>query len=578
MTIKYSDLKQYDRLGWSVIAVRKILMEKGHKKPLFYPWAQYQKRQPTDAKLREWAEDKPEALAVVTGKVSGVVVIDVDEADQSDYTFLDSPMKVKTALSGGVHYYFKWTPKLSMFSNRVKIMDLPMDYRGEGGLAFLPPTEVNGGKYEFIGEMTPSNFDLEALPELPDEILVQMQEEETRPDEAYLEIKSGSVVLPELFEGERNTQSTRVIGSLLAKSNPEIWEAVIWPQIKEWNKQMVSPPQSERALRSTFDQITRRELRKRDEDVIFKSIKEENFTDLLKEQIGQQADEVFLTGYRSVDEAIGGFHYYNAYLVSGLEKSGKSSWLMGMLQDRMKKGVRIGFVNTELSIYEFSKRMASYWKNKPMDMIEDEEIVAWADKYSSHFEYLGVEQLTTQEQMFEDVASFLDRIDCLVFDNITSWVNKIKPGFETYQVTGDLLNSLIKITKKNKIVTFFVLHTKHDVVISSRKTPSFKQIESDPRFAAMEKSMSYVRQPTVSDVYGGGQALSQISGAVIIWRPYQKLSQTSKDHQYDEIAKIVLESMRHSPRRVVEAVFRGDRGRFLEYEQQQITEKINEQD
>src|SRR4051794_26071197 len=45
------------------------------------PWSEYQERRPTTCEIAAWFGAAPMNLAVVTGKVSGVVVVDADEPE-----------------------------------------------------------------------------------------------------------------------------------------------------------------------------------------------------------------------------------------------------------------------------------------------------------------------------------------------------------------------------------------------------------------------------------------------------------------------------------------------------------------
>ena len=72
-------------------------------------WKDLQSRRGSDMEWKRWFyEHEATGLGVITGKVSGIVVVDVDSYKQGGMKFhLDSPWKVKTA-RGGTHYYFKY--------------------------------------------------------------------------------------------------------------------------------------------------------------------------------------------------------------------------------------------------------------------------------------------------------------------------------------------------------------------------------------------------------------------------------------------------------------------------------------
>ncbi len=569
------DFQKYKNLGLSIVGIKKAeeyKNDKGEsKKKVFFPkggWAQYQKKFATRDEIKLFEERGSEMIGLITGQLSGIVVIDVDEEHSKKYDFLqETPMRVKSSISGGTHYYFRWTEGLEAFGNATKVMNYNMDYRGRGGLIFAPGSVVRKldgklGTYDCVGEMDLSNFDKSKLPELPAEIIINLSEEKKEVEEGkqYLDSNGGLAQMPTLYEGQRNSETVRVMGALLSKIDPSIWETFVWPAIRVWNQERVKPPQQEGALRASFRQIMNRELRKRDQELMEALGEKTDFKEILFRQLSEQVEETFSSDYPEVDEATGGFRYKNLYLVSGLEKSGKSSWLMHMLQNKLNSGIRIGYVNTEMPILEFGRRMTAYWKGITYDEVDDVMVVEWSEKFSDKFSYLGVESLNTQKQMIEDINLFVKDIDCLVFDNITSWGNKIVKGKEGWQVTADLIDQLLTITKNNKIVTFMVMHMRPDIVVNSSvkvTEQAIKNYKDNPN-VIFEKSESFIRKPTLADVYGGGSALSQISGAVLIWRPYQKfVSEEMNSH-----AQIILESFRHSAQSSVQVKFDGSTGRF----------------
>ena len=63
----------YRKLGWCILPAH-------NKRPLLDSWTEYQKRHPTDEEIKNWfANPKADGIAVVTGTISGVVILDIDE-------------------------------------------------------------------------------------------------------------------------------------------------------------------------------------------------------------------------------------------------------------------------------------------------------------------------------------------------------------------------------------------------------------------------------------------------------------------------------------------------------------------
>lgn len=136
---------EYIERGWSVIP---ILPET--KKPAV-KWREFAERAPTEAEATEWWTRWPHALvAVVTGAVSGIVVVDTDSetaAAFANQNGLVSPIQVKTR--HGRHHYFEhprdgeWRgPRVGSNSTGIDWPKLPgLDFRGDGSYALLPPSK-----------------------------------------------------------------------------------------------------------------------------------------------------------------------------------------------------------------------------------------------------------------------------------------------------------------------------------------------------------------------------------------------------------------------------------------------------
>ena len=69
-------------------------------------WKEYQNRLPAEKEMRLWFADNSEVtgIAVVTGKLSGVIVLDVD--DGANLKNLDIPETITVKTGNGRHYYF----------------------------------------------------------------------------------------------------------------------------------------------------------------------------------------------------------------------------------------------------------------------------------------------------------------------------------------------------------------------------------------------------------------------------------------------------------------------------------------
>jgi len=112
--------------------------------------------------IKAWfgALGMPEAnIGIATGKVSGLVVVDVDEAkgaDISDLGRADVTMTVfdipKVQTGGGYHFYFAY-PQNAQIKNSASRLGKFIDVRGDGGYVIAPPSKhISGKKYEFAND------------------------------------------------------------------------------------------------------------------------------------------------------------------------------------------------------------------------------------------------------------------------------------------------------------------------------------------------------------------------------------------------------------------------------------------
>jgi hypothetical protein len=128
-------------------------------------WKEFQTRRPTDAELIEWFSDAPMNLAIVTGAVSGVVVVDLDSpAARRWFTsrFPYTPWQVQTGK--GFHLYYRHPGVMVRNRARIETRDgkLAIDVRGDGGYVISPGSvHANGTAYRFAGDWTRPR---EALP------------------------------------------------------------------------------------------------------------------------------------------------------------------------------------------------------------------------------------------------------------------------------------------------------------------------------------------------------------------------------------------------------------------------------
>jgi hypothetical protein len=144
MTTKLEAALEYLERGWSVIPIK----PEG-KRPAI-KWREYQERHPTHEEVEQWWTQWPDYdIALITGEISGVVVVDCDNEDAAHAAF-DAGMRssIKAKTKRGSHLYFEHPkdgirrgPRAGVNSRGA---DWPringLDFRGDGSYALLPPS------------------------------------------------------------------------------------------------------------------------------------------------------------------------------------------------------------------------------------------------------------------------------------------------------------------------------------------------------------------------------------------------------------------------------------------------------
>lgn len=153
MTNLDAALEYLDR-GWSIIP-----LNPNDKKP-FVKWAEFQKVQPTEEQIVGWWTQWPDAIpAVITGRLSGVYIVDCDSDDAfaSAVTLGLHRTPIRTRTRRGVHLWYAPPgdsihrgPRVGSRGSTDPNFHWPqisgLDWRGDGGYAALP---YPNGPYRF---------------------------------------------------------------------------------------------------------------------------------------------------------------------------------------------------------------------------------------------------------------------------------------------------------------------------------------------------------------------------------------------------------------------------------------------
>jgi hypothetical protein len=135
---------QYEALGWSIVPIRP------GTKWTYGKWKKYQTRRATKEEITQWWKKHPRAnIGLVTGKISDVIVFDIDSEKASKFIKeqggVPKTPQSRTGRENGQHFFLKH-PNYLVKNDENK--EIGLDIRGKGGLAVLPPSiHKNGNEY-----------------------------------------------------------------------------------------------------------------------------------------------------------------------------------------------------------------------------------------------------------------------------------------------------------------------------------------------------------------------------------------------------------------------------------------------
>jgi hypothetical protein len=245
---------RYESLGWSVIPI-----VKGGKRPLIPSWKEFQTRRATADEIRQWWTSWPDAnVAVVTGAISGIVILDVDGTEgKESLKGRELPPTPSVKTGKGFHYYFLH-PGGTIY-NSIRIL-LGLDVKGDGGYVVAPPSvHENGNLYEWPFPLSPEETPLVEMPPwlkillAPKDLVFAGGVENPASTNGngrgsladYTELLNG------VGEGSRNATAARLTGRLLSKGLPKEEVLVL---LTHWNERN-TPPLHEDELKAVVESI-----------------------------------------------------------------------------------------------------------------------------------------------------------------------------------------------------------------------------------------------------------------------------------------------------------------------------------
>lgn len=228
MNVLLSAALQYHARGWSVIpghtlrddgttctcGCSKLSCSSRGKHPRV-TWTAYQEAAPSEAQIRTWWTSWPTAnVLIITGRVSGLVVIDIDPRHGGDDSLASLGRLPDTLTAGtgggGQHLYYSH-PKTRVIKDGAGLLP-GIDVRGDGGYVVAPPSVHNsGGRYTWdVGQPE----EPVAIPPAIDRLLTDRTVGDVPPSSRRFDLEE--IFSRGIKDGTRHSTLTQVAGHYAA--------------------------------------------------------------------------------------------------------------------------------------------------------------------------------------------------------------------------------------------------------------------------------------------------------------------------------------------------------------------------
>lgn len=482
----YEWAKHYIELGWSVIPVNP------NKIPAIKQVIPFRTRRASDEELHNWFDSEKYGIGIITGKLSGILVIDDDSMKKAGVSAsLLSSMK-STVMSrtptGGTHYFLQHEEG---YGNQVNIAGCHIDIRTEGGYVAVPPSKrmIDGkeARYEWISEPTPES--ILAMPKLS--ATKQVEQAFRKIESKPLDIQT----LLNLKEGERNSGLLKLACSLISKNTKE-W---VWDFVQNAGRQY-NPPLPEKEILTIYTQAVKYHdadiLKGKQQNLsitgdVREPVSPRKIKDVVTERKKERAleDTAPSTGWYELDNLIGGIIPGSLYCLTGETNAGKTTVAANIAVNVAKQKKKVLYIALETG-NKIVEVLASARLGKPYsDLTEDD-----MQDESGYIELFVDRDIVSVSDLKTTLEKLSTRYDLIIIDHIGYFVSDRQ---NYLQEQANILKELRFITKQNKTAVILIAHlrkrsasTRKESIPSSDDiagTAAFKQDSTDVLIVIRQK-------------------------------------------------------------------------------------------
>jgi hypothetical protein len=210
--------------------------------------------------IERWWRAQPNCnIGVVTGVISGIMVVDVDDLDaEAELRKLEQehcplPATVESVTARGRHLFFKWPDRA--IRNSASKLAAGVDIRGDGGYVVVPPSlHPSGRRYSWSVDSA------NCFATAPDWLLDRITTPAGGADAANVASAWRDMVRDGIEQGCRNDSIARLVGHLLRRRvDPEMTQELVIA----FNDARCRPPLRRAEVIAVIDSIAALELKRR---------------------------------------------------------------------------------------------------------------------------------------------------------------------------------------------------------------------------------------------------------------------------------------------------------------------------
>jgi hypothetical protein len=450
------------------------------KTPLV-PWAEFQTRFPTIEEVSGWYDKWPNAsIGIVTGKISNIVVFDLDSEAAEDYAENEGgfPRTVTAKTGKGYHVYMKY-PDFNVGCDVKKEYDI--DIRGDGGYVVAPPSlHGSGSRYEWedglsFDELNPADnvpWTNEYLKEFATKSTAPAKETPPKPLKTHSTVDSAGTPTPYADilkngaqQGGRNHAATQLVGHLLGKGNDE---NIAWEMVKQWNAGKNQPPLNEPELREIFNSIRDLERKNGKKEAEKKEIDVTRFLDNEKRVTAEYNEQYVripfaIDGQLSImqsqmsDGLIGG----RTYVLGGIPSASKTALVNNIADNVCLNGHPVVFFSYDDGVIELRYRTYSRFSGFDIEQFNNHRLseadlktIYCNERVSSicKSKYVVQENIKIEDwqQIVKKIYSRHQKAPVIIID----YLRKVKTGSNRMDERlriDELMSSLTNIAKTNNL-------------------------------------------------------------------------------------------------------------------------------